>query len=58
MADDKDKRVVDLNDVNFRNRDVMKWSDHPGGKTIDYSKSSFGLKKLGTSTAVPRIKRK
>ena len=27
MADDKDKRVVDLNDMNFRNRDVMKWSD-------------------------------
>jgi hypothetical protein len=58
MADDKDQRVVDLNDMNFRNRDVMKWSDRPGGKTINYGKSNFGLKGTNSSVAVPRIKRR
>ena len=58
MADDKDQRVVDLNDMNFRNRDVMKWSERPGGKTINYGKSNFGLKGTNSSVAVPRIKRR
>jgi hypothetical protein len=58
MPDDKDQRVVDLNDMNFRNRDVMKWSDRPGGKTINYGKSNFGLRGTNSSVAVPRIKRR
>jgi len=58
MPDDKDQRVVDLNDMNFRNKDVMKWSDRPGGKTINYGKSNFGLKGTNSSVAVPRIKRR
>ena len=58
MPDDKDQRVVDLNDMNFRNRDVMKWSERPGGKTINYGKSNFGLKGTNSSVAVPRIKRR
>lgn len=58
MADDKDKRVVDLNDMNFRNKDVMKWSDRPSGKAVDYGKSKLGLKGTDSSVAVPRIKRR
>tara|TARA_R100000951_G_scaffold103994_2_gene96979 strand:- start:6863 stop:7039 length:177 start_codon:yes stop_codon:yes gene_type:complete len=58
MPDDKDQRVVDLNDMNFRNRDVMKWSERPGGKTINYGKSNFGLRGTNSSVAVPRIKRR
>ncbi len=58
MPDDKDQRVVDVDDMNFRNRDVMKWSDRPGGKTINYGKSNFGLKGTNSSVAVPRIKRR
>ena len=58
MPDDKDQRVVDLNDMNFRNRDVMKWSERPGGKPINYGKSNFGLRGTNSSVAVPRIKRR
>jgi hypothetical protein len=58
MADDKDQRVVDLNDMNFRNKDVMKWSDRPGGETINYGKSNFGLRTTANSVAIPRIKRR
>tara|TARA_Y100000004_G_C8898946_1_gene405453 strand:+ start:74 stop:250 length:177 start_codon:yes stop_codon:yes gene_type:complete len=58
MADDKDKRVVDLNDINFRNKDVMRWIDQPTYTPVKYAKSTFGLKGTGTTTAVPRIKRK
>ena len=59
MADDKkDDRVVDLNDMNFRNKDVMKWSERPVGKAVNYAKSNFGLRTTANSVAVPRIKRR
>ena len=60
MADDKkekkDKRVVDLDSVNFRNKDVMKWTKTPRRQQIPYSKKkTYGLKQLGSGTKAPRL---
>ena len=59
MADDKkDNSVVDLNDMNFRNKDVMKWSDRPAGQAVDYSSSNFGLRTTANKVKAPRLDRK
>ena len=52
----KDVRIVDLNDVNFRNKDVVKWTKRSkltkgGGK----GPTLPGLKGLGSMTKVSKL---
>lgn len=53
----KDSRVVDLDAVNFRNKDVTKWTKPTGAKLHDYSKKKkpYALRQLGDVTKVTRI---
>ena len=53
----KDVRIVDLNDINFRNKDVIKWGE-PTKLTKPKGTSSrpLGLKQLGSVTQVAKLK--
>ena len=53
----KDVRIVDLNDVNFRNKDILKWPK-PTKSTTKKPASSrpLGLQQLGSVTQVSKLK--
>jgi len=55
----KDSRVVDFDAVNFRNKDVTKWTKPTGAKLQDYSKNKkpYTLRQLGDVTKVTRIQK-
>ncbi len=55
----KDSRVVDFDAVNFRNKDVTKWTKPTGAKLHDYSKNEkpYALRQLGDVTKVTRIQK-
>lgn len=59
MSDEsQDERIVDLDSVNFRNRDVTRWAKKKGTQYVDYGKSSYGLRDTSTKVAAPRLKRR
>mgnify|MGYP000374181605 FL=1 len=51
----KDKRLVDLNDVNFRNKDVKKWIHPSQTPPVTRNKRNHGLKGLHTVTKIKRL---
>ena len=51
----KDKRVVDLDDFNFRNKDVEKWIHPSQTPPVKRKKRSHGLKGLHTVTKIKRL---
>jgi len=57
MADNKDKEVVDLNDINFRNKDVMRWTKRKRrrAKRSKNPTAGLGLQKLGSTTKVNKM---
>ena len=54
-AKKKDKRVVDLNDVNFRNKDVVKSNTPTPTPSVTYKTNKNGLKGLHTVTKIKRL---
>lgn len=54
-----DSRVVDFDAINFRNKDVTKWTEITGAKLHDYSKDKkpYALRQLGDVTEVTRIQK-
>ena len=54
-AKKKNKRVVDLNDVNFRNKDVVKWNTPTSTPSVTYKTNKHGLKGLHTVTKIKRL---
>jgi len=54
----EDKRVVDLNDINFRNKDVMRWTKgkRRRAKRTKNPTAGLGLQKLGSTTKVNKMK--
>jgi len=54
-AKKKDNRIVDLNDVNFRNKDVVKWNTPIPTSSVPYKTNKNGLKSLHTITKIKRL---
>jgi len=50
--------VADLNAINFKNRDVMKWTELTAGRQIQTPASVQGLSTLGNKTKLPRYSKK
>lgn len=50
--------VPNLNDINFRNRDVMKWSEITSGRQRQTPVSVQGLATLSSKTKLPRYSKK
>ena len=55
MADNKDKRILDLDSVPFKNDAIFKLTGRTPKKNVKYGASSHGLKKLGSTTKVKRL---
>lgn len=55
MADDKDKRILDLDSVPFKNDAIFKLTGQTPGKNIKYGKSTHGLKGLNKGTKIKRL---
>lgn len=56
MAENKkDKRIVDLDDFNFRNKDVDKWIHPSQTPPVKRKKRSHGLKGLHAVTKIKRL---
>jgi hypothetical protein len=48
--------TVDLNDINFKNKDVMKWTNPKSSKkTRSVSSSLIGMKGFGQSPKISRL---
>ncbi len=45
----------DLNHINFKNKDVMRWSNIRGSKSVSRPSSLVGLKGFGSSPKVKRL---
>lgn len=50
--------VPDLNDINFRNKDVMKWTELTAGRQMQTPVSVSGLSTLANKTKLPRYSKK
>ncbi len=51
----KDSRIADLNDINFRNKDIEKWGHPTPTPPVKRKKRGHGLKGLGTVTRIARL---
>jgi hypothetical protein len=50
--------VPNFDAINFKNRDVMKWTELTGGRQIQTPVSVSGLSTLGNKTKLPRYSKK
>jgi len=53
--EEKDKRILDLDSIPFKNNAIFKLTGRTPGKNIKHGVSSHGLQKLGSTTKVKRL---